>query len=153
MRVRNVAGNHDPTAVLTLTEALRGYYHENDRVIIEDSLKALFTHRFGSNLIGITHGHQPKPEKLAGCLAVDAGKDWGECEHKFIWHGHIHHKRVIEDLTCIVESFRTLAGKDKWHADSGYRSGREMQAIILHRDWGEIERHTAGIGMIRDNQG
>lgn len=149
VRIRNVAGNHDPTAVLTLTEALRGFYHANNRVIVEDSPKAFFTHRFGSNLIGITHGHAPKPDKMAGVMAVDSGTDWGECEHKFIWHGHIHHKRMIEDLTCVVESFRTLASKDKWHADSGYRAGREMQAIILHKDWGEIERHTAGIRMVR----
>lgn len=148
VRIRNVAGNHDPTLVYTLTEAMRGFYHKNKRVIVEDSPKAFFIHRFGKNLIGITHGDKPKPDKLPGVMSVDAKTDWGECEFKYIWHGHIHQKRVFEDLECVVESFRTLAGKDKWHIDSGYRSGREMQAIILHQDYGEIERHTASLRSI-----
>lgn len=149
VRVRNVAGNHDPHASVTLTEALIGYYSKEPRVIIEDSPRAFFTYRFGLNLVGITHGHTGKPERLPGILAVDAQKDWGECEFKTIWHGHIHSKKVFEDMGVIVESFRTLAAKDAWHAEQGYRPGREMQAIVLHRDFGEIERHTTGIKQVR----
>lgn len=149
VRVRNVAGNHDPHASVTLTEALIGYYSKEPRVTIEDSPRAFFTYRFGSNLVGITHGHTGKPERLPGILAVDAQKDWGECEFKYVWHGHIHTKKVFEDMGVIVESFRTLAAKDAWHAEQGYRPGREMQAIVLHKEFGEIERHTAGLKRIR----
>ena len=152
VRVRNVAGNHDPSASITLNEALRGFYAKEPRLILEDSPAPLWHHVFGSNLIGITHGHGAKPEKLPGVLAVDAREHWSATEYKYIWHGHIHNKRVFEDMGCIVESFRTLAGKDKWHTEMGYRAGREMQAIILHKDYGEIERHTCGIKMVRDDR-
>jgi len=151
VRVRNVAGNHDPHASVTLTEALIGYYSKEPRVTIEDSPRAFFTYRFGLNLVGITHGHTGKPERLPGILAVDAQKDWGECEFKYVWHGHIHNKKVFEDMGVIVESFRTLAAKDAWHAEMGYRPGREMQAIVLHKEFGEIERHTAGLKRVRTN--
>jgi hypothetical protein len=149
VRVRNVAGNHDPHASVTLTEALIGYYHDEPRVIIESSPRPFFVWRFGSNLVGITHGHAGKPEALPGVLAVDAQKEWGECSHRFIWHGHIHQKRVFESMGVVVESFRTLAGRDAWHTEQGYRPGREMQAIVLHRDFGEVERHTASIQRVR----
>jgi len=152
VRVRNVAGNHDPHASVTLTEALIGYYAKEPRVVIEDSPRAFFTYRFGQNLIGITHGHAGKPERLPGILAVDAQTDWGECAFKSVWHGHIHNKRVFEDMGVIVESFRTLAARDAWATEQGYRPGREMQAIVLHKEFGEIERHTAGIKLVRTKQ-
>ena len=149
VRVRNVAGNHDPHASVTLTEALIGYYSKEPRVIIEDSPQPYFFHRFGSNLVGITHGHAGKPEKFPGIMARDAKKDWGDCDFKYFWHGHIHNKKVFEDIGVLVESFRTLAAKDAWHTEQGYGSGREMQAIVLHKDFGEIERHTAGLKRVR----
>jgi hypothetical protein len=48
----------------------------------------------------------------------------------------------------MVEYFRTLAARDAWHAGQGYRSGRDMQCIIHHREFGEIGRHRRGIAMI-----
>lgn len=152
VRIRNVAGNHDPTAAITLTEALRGFFHDNPRVIIEDSPKAFWAHKFGKNLIGIAHGHAPKPDRMPGLLAGDYSQWWGETEFKYCWHGHIHNKKgyIFEDMGVIVESFRTLATNDAWHTEQGYRSGKEMQAIILHKDYGEIERHTAGLKYVRE---
>ena len=150
VRVRNVSGNHDPHSHVALSCALATFYESNKRVIIEDSPRAMYYYRFGNNLIGITHGHMPRPDKLPAVMAVDcAEKDW-ECEFKYCWHGHIHTKRSFESMNVIVESFRTLAPGDAWTIDSGYRSGREIQSIILHKDFGEVERHTAGIKRVRN---
>ena len=146
--VRNVAGNHDPHSHVALSCALATFYDTNKRVIIEDSTRAMYYYRFGQNLIGVTHGHQPKPDKLAGVMAVDC-PEWSECEFKYCWHGHIHNKRSFEDMNVIVESFRTLSPADAWTYDSGYRAGREIQAIVLDREYGEVECHTAGIRRVR----
>jgi transposase-like protein/predicted phosphodiesterase len=151
VRVRNVAGNHDPHASITLTEALRGYYVNEPRVIIEDNPRAFFVFRFGSNLVGITHGHTIKPERMAGVLAVDGMAHWSDTDFKYVWHGHRHQRAVFESMGVLVESFRTLAAKDAFAAENGYRPGREMQAVVLHREFGEIERHTAGIKRVRGN--
>jgi predicted phosphodiesterase len=149
VRVRNVRGNHDPHASIALQESLIGYYSNEPRLIVEDSPRAFWVYRFGLNLVGITHGHTGKVEKLPGVLAVDAQKDWGECEFKMVWHGHIHSKKVFEDMGVTVESFRTLAARDAWHTEQGYRPVREMQAIVLHKEFGEVERHTAGLRRVR----
>jgi transposase-like protein len=151
VRVRNVAGNHDPHAGgIFIAEILHGYYANEPRVIIESSPKPFWTFRFGNNLIGITHGHGGKPDNFAGSLAVEAHADWSHCEYRYVWHGHFHTKRVIEKMGVIVECFRTLAARDAWHAENGYLAGREMQAITLHKDFGEIERHTASLKQIRE---
>lgn len=148
VRVRNVAGNHDPHSSLALTLALDAYYSRTKRVIVESSPAPLWYYRFGENLIGLAHGHAPKPEKLAGVLAVEARKDW-DADFKMVWHGHIHHKREIEEMEVSIESFRTLAPRDAWHATQGYKARREMQVVVLHREDGEIERHTCGIRRAR----
>ena len=48
----------------------------------------------------------------------------------------------------LVEWFRTLAPPDAWAAGEGYRSGRDMCSIVMHKDFGEIERHTCGVSML-----
>lgn len=152
VRVRNVSGNHDPNVSIMLTEVLRGYYINEPRVVIEGSPRPFWHFRFGSCLVGITHGHGGKPEQYAGQLAVEAREEWGRCEYRYVWHGHFHHKRMIESLGTIVECFRTLAARDAWHAENGYLAGREMQAITLHKDFGEIERHTASLKQVRNGK-
>ena len=51
VRVRNVAGNHDPHSHVALSCALATFYDDNKRVIIEDSPKAMYYYNFGKNLI------------------------------------------------------------------------------------------------------
>jgi hypothetical protein len=44
-----------------------------------------------------------------------------------------------------IETFRTLAARDSWHAAQGYTAQRDLKRIVYHRSYGEIERATAGI--------
>jgi regulatory Fis family protein len=151
VRLRNAKGNHDPHSAIILDVAMKAYFENEPRLIVEDSPRDLFHLRFGSNLIGITHGHNVKPENLPGLLAVDARKEWGACEFRFIWAGHFHAKRVLDIMGTVVTIWPTLAANDKWHSDKGYRSQKEMTAVVLHRDYGKIEEHTAGLKMVRAN--
>jgi hypothetical protein len=50
---------------------------------------------------------------------------------------------------CDVEVHRTLAGTDAWHAGKGYRSKRDMQVIVYHRDLGEVQRNRFDPAMLR----
>ena len=152
VRLRNVKGNHDQNAGLILDEAMRAFYAKDTRFILEDTPADLFIHRFGTNLIGITHGHNVKMEALPGVLAVDAREHWSDCEFRYIWTGHVHNRRCIEAMETLCESFRTLQSNDKWHSDKGYRSQKEMVAIVLDRNFGEVERHTAGLKRVRAGQ-
>lgn len=142
VRVVNEIGNHDEHTSQMLTLALDMLYENNPRVTFDVSPAKFHYHRFGSCLIGVTHGDTVKPEKLGEIMATDRRADWGETTHRYWFTGHVHHRRVFELPGCTVESFRTLAPRDAWHAASGYRSGRDMQAVILDRDLGEVERRV-----------
>lgn len=148
--VWNRPGNHDPHSYLMLAMALAAYYHGDERVDVPVD-PCMFSYlRFGRNLFGSTHGHGPKINELGMIMAADQKEDWGQTDHRVWFIGHFHHRQVIKDLTgCTVEIARTLAGSDAWHHAEGYRSAKDMQAVVYHRDFGEIERHTCGLSMLK----
>lgn len=147
--VRNVTGNHDDHSAMFLSIALDAYFHNEKRVTVDCSPAKFWFYRFGKVLLGSTHGDTAKPEKLPGIMAADAAKDWGDTKFRYWYTGHIHSRNVIEFPGVMWESFRTLAGKDAWHAAQGYRSGRDMTAITLHKEYGEVGRHTVNVDMVR----
>lgn len=87
-------------------------------------------------------------QEAVDALSADKPEDWGATKHRYWYLGHVHHKSVKELAGVLCETFRTLAAKDAYSAGHGYRAGRDMVAIIHHKDHGEIERHRCDIGMI-----
>jgi hypothetical protein len=147
--VRNSIGNHDDHTSQMLAIALALFYENNPRVVIEDSPSRFWFYRFGKVLFGSTHGDTTKPNQLPGIMAHDKADAWGKTKHRYWYTGHIHNQNVIEYPGCIWESFRTLAAKDAWTAGAGYRSGRDMYAIVHHQDHGEVERHRVDVAMLK----
>ena len=147
--VRFVAGNHDPQAIWALAFTIQAYFSNNPRVTVDLSPARFWFHRFGKVLIGATHGDTCKHDQLLGVMACDRAEDWGQTKHRYWYTGHVHHQSVREYPGVVCESFRTLAAKDAYAAGHGYRAGRDMVAIIHHRDHGEIERHRVDIGMLK----
>lgn len=142
-------GNHDPDSAFAIAVALSMFFHADPRVEIDVTRAAYRYFRFGKVLIGGHHGHGAKPADLPLLMAVDRPEDWGATEYRFIFIGHVHHDSVKEIQGVRVESLRTLAAKDAWHAAKGYRSLRDTRSIIYAADYGEIERHTCSAAMLR----
>ena len=138
-------GNHDPDVSIAIADGLDAFFHNEDRVMVRCSPSWFAYKKFGKVLIGATHGDKAKPQNLPLVMATDRPEDWGSTQFRYWYCGHIHHKAVLEEPGVVVESFRTLAAKDAWHAAMGYRSGRDLNCIIHHRDYGEIERHRCDI--------
>ena len=144
--IKGVSGNHDPHTSFLLALVLDSYYNNDKRVEVDMSPGSFKFHRFGNNLIGINHGDMAKPADLPLIMATDQNKDWGETKHRVWWTGHIHHLTRKEFTGCTVETFRSVAAKDSWHYQSGYRAGRDAQCIVFHKDRGEVQRITVAIG-------
>ena len=83
-------------------------------------------------------------------MAADRAKDWGETEHRYWLCGHIHHASMKEYPGVQVESFGTLAGNDAYAANGGWRSQRNMQAIVYHCEFGEVARSRVVPDMFRE---
>ena len=149
VHVWNMPGNHDPHAAVALSMAMHFYFHNEPRVIVDMGASLYKYMRFGKNLIASHHGHGAKPNDLPLILAVDRPEDWAATTHR-VWHcGHIHHKTLKEHPGVDVETHRTLAGTDAWHAGKGYRSKKDMSVIIYHREFGEVQRTRFDMQMLK----
>jgi hypothetical protein len=146
--VRVVRGNHDPHAAFAIGLALAEHFSNNPRVTIDLSPSLFWYFRFGKVLIGLTHGDTAKQNDLLGVMATDRAEDWGQTKHRYWYHGHLHTKGEKEMAGVLIEWFRTLAPRDAWATGAGYRSGRDMYAVIHHREYGEVERHRCDIAML-----
>jgi hypothetical protein len=147
--LRNVPGNHDEGACFWIAETLRREFKHEPRVTVEDAFSPYQFDMFGRVLLGWAHTDGAKPLQLGGLMATDAPEMWGATRFRY-WHGgHVHHLSKTEIPGCVVETHRTLAGKDAWHNWRGYRAGRSLQAITYHREWGEDSRITEGIERVR----
>lgn len=147
VHVINVLGNHDDVGARWLAICLSEMYSNEPRVQVETQPSEFHYFRHGKVLLGFHHGHSCKPDSLPGVMATDRARDWGETEWRYWWLGHVHHQSVKDYAGCSVESFRTLASRDKYAHNSGYRSPRDMKAIILDRDYGEVNRQTVNPSM------
>ncbi|CAB4199667.1 hypothetical protein UFOVP1339_5 [uncultured Caudovirales phage] len=142
-------GNHDLSSSIFLMECLNNIYENEPRVTIDVSPSHYHYYEFGNSLIGTHHGHGSKMEKLPSIMACDRPEAWGRTRHRYWWTGHIHSRTAHDFPGCSVESLRILAPPDAWAAQKGYRSIRDMKAIVIHKQHGEVARHTANPGMFR----
>lgn len=150
VRVIVEIGNHDIASSVFLMEALSNIYDKEPRVTVDTSPKHFHYFRFGQCLVGTHHGHGAKMDKLPLVMATDRAEDWGATSYRYWWTGHGHHDAVKEYEGCRVESFRVLAPRDAWAANKGYRAGRDMKAIVLHKDFGEVARHIVNPSMLAE---
>lgn len=141
-------GNHDENAAMMMAVGLAAVYEREPRVTIDKSPAMFHRLRFGKCLIGWTHGHTVKHADLGEIMACDWAQDWGETLYRHFYVGHVHHDTVKEKRGMTIETLRTLAAKDAWHAGQGYRAGRDMKLDVWHRKFGRINRHIVGIQQI-----
>jgi len=142
-------GNHDDHSSMMLMTVLSNIFENEPRVEILDKPTVKHYHQFGKVLIGVHHGHTIKMADLPLQMAIDRAKEWHESPYRYWFTGHIHHDSRKEIGGVLVESFRTLAAADSYGASKGYvRTGRDMKCIVMHKDFGEIERHTVSVEMI-----
>lgn len=144
-------GNHDGNSSYGLALMMSCYFHNEPRVEIDLSPATAWYYQFGKVLIGSTHGDTMKGGDLVAIMAADRPKEWGETLHRAWYVGHVHHQDLKEYRGGTVEYFRTLAARDAWHAGQGYRAGRDMRLIVMHKEHGEIERHRCDVAMIEQS--
>lgn len=145
VEARFLPGNHDVDAAQALTVALGLYYEGHPRIRVNEDPGLHWYRRFGRVLLGATHGHTMKPDRMAMMLAADRPEDWGATLFRHVFFGHIHHETAREVGAVRVESFQSPAAKDAHAHGGGWRAGRSLTAITFHRTRGEIGRHRVNL--------
>lgn len=144
-----VKGNHDPVLSTALGIMLAHVYEDEPRVTVDTSPAWRHYLRHGSTLLGLTHGDKTKDRDLPGIMATEKPEDWGQTRYRY-WHrGHHHQTARAEFNGCIVEQHQTLAPGDAYAVSHGWLSGRSMQQITYHAEYGEVGRSICSIDMLR----
>jgi hypothetical protein len=141
VEVVNNRGNHDDLTSLVIQMLLEERWRNNPRVTIAPNLQMIWYHRFGRNLIASTHGDKAAMAKLPSIVAQDARKMWGDTDRAHVYCGHVHHHKAQEFPGIEIEYFSTLAPKDAWHANSGYRSRRSIRCDVWHQINGLVAKY------------
>lgn len=140
--VRILPGNHDEQSSVAVTYYLMAHYRHDPRVTVDADPSLFFWHRFGSVMIGATHGHTVKLQDMPQIMAHRRAEDWGATRYRYIHGFHVHHKQrfATEGEGVVMESHQAPIPMDAWHHGSGYLSGRSFQAITYHSRFGEVGR-------------
>ena len=147
-------GNHDTQTTFYLGEYLDAWFHNDERVFIDNAPKPRKYVRFGEVLLGYTHGDREKSKDLYGLMTEEAGvARWRE------WHrGHLHQEDCSEDGTMRIRTNPALSGKESWHNEQGYRGIPGARAFLWDRADGIVrqeyynvpwnESHTNDLGAV-----
>lgn len=154
VHVKIMPGNHDDLGSIFLRVGLYHVFENDPRVTIDQSPNVFQFFDWGQNLIGIHHGDKCKMQQLPMVMAADQQESWGSSKFRHWYVGHFHNdsswvNNGKEYQGCKVETFRTIVGNEGYAHEAGYRSDQDGKAIVLHKDFGEIERYTVNISQLR----
>lgn len=115
-----VAGNHDHERSFYLGHYVKGWFHNHPNVTVDNSPTQRKYHRFGSTLIGYTHGNEENPRRLGLIMAQERPELWSATKHR-VWHlGHLHREILTEDIGVKVQWLPSLCPADEWMASKGF---------------------------------
>lgn len=145
-----IPGNHDEDAAFALAAIVAMAFEGNPRVQCEVSERRVRMHEFGNVGIVTAHGDKVKMKDLPKLVAVDFRQAWGRIKNWYIITGHIHHEQWLEEMQTLVRSLSTLAGKDRWHSEAGYRALQKTGYTVYDTRYGMDSHHPLGIVRIEE---
>jgi hypothetical protein len=145
--VRILRGNHDDHACVAVQYHLAGWFRSEPRVTVDLDPSLYWWHRFGSVLLGSTHGHEASPKDMPGIMASRRAEDWGATRHRYVHTFHLHRseKTTSTNSGVVCEIHETPIPKDGWAYGKGFLSGRSVKSITYHREQGEKTRCVEAI--------
>lgn len=133
-----VPGNHDRERTYYTADSLEIHFTTHPNVLVWGSDDRQYI-RWGTNLIGLTHGNEEKPANLPMILIRENQEELGGVG-RMEWHlGHYHTRTVDEHQGVLLRRFGTSSGDDDWSARKGFVGNtREVTAIMWHRAHGKV---------------
>lgn len=132
-----VPGNHDRDTAFYLCSFLEAWFHRHEGVTVDVGPKSRKYVRYGTNLLGFTHGDEEKSTDLPLLMAGEMGEAWGYVTHRE-WHiGHFHKSKEMKFVSgdshgpVVVRVLPSLSGTDAWHYRKGYVCGNRAAEAYL----------------------
>lgn len=143
VRVIVVYGNHDRQRSFYLGESIKGYFHKQSRVLIDNEPSDRKYTQWHDTGIAYVHGDRLKVKDLSNLCQFEAREIWGKTKRFEMHLGHLHQDIVKILGGVILRWLPALCPADAWHAKSGYTMAEKaaqaliydkkgMQSILVH---------------------
>ena len=142
-------GNHDRDATPWLQTMLAAVFEEEPRVVIMRRPDPYYCYVFGDVSLFFHHGHKRKFAELETVFIAKFREQFGNTKYSFAHTGHLHHDRVEEKHTMVLEQHRTLAAPDAYASRGGYISGRDAKVITYSKQYGAVSRQIISAEMVK----
>ncbi len=100
-------------------------------------------------MIAASHGDGATLDSVPLLMATENPKMWNECDYRYIYLHHIHHKqrhKFMDNKDFIgvtAEYLRTPSPSDSWHHRNGYVGAKKaIEAFIHSKEHGQVARLT-----------
>lgn len=134
-----IPGNHDRFSAVFLRAAMKGWFSQIDSVEVVECLGPRQYTKYGKSMITFMHGDQGSTKDWPAIIAGEEPRLWGQCDHRFIFTGHLHTERELPSFGNVtVYRMPSLAGTDNWHYGCGYKSRKALIAYIIDSEKGVI---------------
>ena len=136
--------NHDYMSGFMLSGSIQSWFRKSKNITFDCSIAHRKGYKYGSNLIGTTHGDGAKLADLPLIMANEFSKWWAETKHRYVYTHHVHHKSSKDYHGITVESLRSPSGSDSWHHRKGYGVGgvKAVEGFIHSVNHGQVARLT-----------
>jgi hypothetical protein len=143
-----IPGNHDRNTMFLLGCVVEAYFHNTDRVTVDNSAAPRKYYKYGEVGIQLAHGDEEKQTELGLIFATEQPTLWATTKYRFSQLGHLHKTKktnwvsVDEHQGFQVEIIPSLSSSDAWHARKGYMSKKAAKAFQYTKDEGRIGEFT-----------
>lgn len=151
VHVMVVPGNHDRLSSWHLGNYLDAFYRDRADVTVDNLPRPRKYYRYGTTLIGGTHGDNERHASLPTIMATEVPDLWACTTHRE-WHlGHLHkrketaHNTVDEHDGVIVRIIPSIGTHCTWSARMGYLNNRAADAFMYDKDRGLVGQFVAPV--------
>ena len=148
-----IPGNHDPETSWFMAKVIEAYYHETDavRVCTDPTWRKYL--KYGTTLLGYTHGNEEKESDLPLIMATEQPDFWAATTCRSWRLGHFHTKRqrkytsgdTINGVT--IDYLPSISMTDAWHFRKGYVGNPKAgEAWLWSHDEGYAGQFPARVG-------
>jgi len=133
--------NHDYISGFFLSDVIKSWFRKSKNITFDCSIAHRKYYKYGTNLIGTTHGDGAKDQDLPLLMAQEASGYWAETKHRYVYTHHVHHKNVKDFIGVTVESLRSPSGSDSWHHRNGFvHAPKAVEGFLHSRVHGQVAR-------------
>lgn len=133
--------NHDEDTGYMLMDSIYSWFNYTN-ITWDVDMKDRKYFKYHNTLIGSCHNDTAKTKDLGALMANDC-KFWSECEYRYIFGHHTHHKESKDHIGWTMETVRSVSESDAWHLKSGYTGVHAaLEGFVFTQNLGQDHRFT-----------